>query len=378
MLAKAPVVSQRWVRRATPRLPAEPSGPTEHLPSVTVVICAYTERRWGDLTAAIESVGAQSRPPEQCVLVVDHNPALFSRAVAAFPGVQVIGNRHRRGLAGARNTGIECSRSEVVAFLDDDAVADPKWLEALVAPYADPAINGTGGVARADWVEGRPGWFPGEFDWVVGCSYRGLPETSAPIRNPIGASMSFRRAVFSDVGVFDTEMGRVAAVPLGCEETVVGIRVHQHYGPGTILQVPTASVDHRVGPERANVRYLVRRCFAEGISKAAVARLVGVADASSAEWSYVTSVLPRGVASGLAQFVGGDRSGAARSTVIVLGLSATVLGYGLGRLGLDRVVIRALIGGQTAGRRGSGPVDPSTMGPVTTATRNDRGISAAR
>ena len=200
----------------------------------------------------------------------------------------------------------------------------------------------TGGVALPLWTEGQPKWFPGEFLWVVGCSYLGLPETLSPIRNPIGAAMSFRRSVFEEVGLFDIEMGRVAGVPLGCEETVLGIQVLQHCGEGAILHVPTAVVDHRVGAERTNLGYFLRRCFAEGLSKAAVARRVGRIDGSSTERRYATETLPRGVANGAVRFARGDSSGLLRSAVIIVGLLLTAAGYGIGSLGLSAFLSRSL------------------------------------
>ena len=111
------------------------------------------------------------------------------------------------------------ARGDVVAFLDDDAEADPGWLEELLAQYDDPHVAGAGGRAMAVWPQRRPRWFPPEFDWVVGCSYTGLPETVSPVRNLIGAAMSFRRTIFDQLGSFDTEMGRLGVLPLGCEET---------------------------------------------------------------------------------------------------------------------------------------------------------------
>ncbi len=265
------------------------------------------------------------------------------RALDAFSDIEVVENTETQGLSGARNSGISHSTGDIVAFLDDDAAAQPEWLEELVRPYVNPSIRGTGGVVRADWVGGRPGWFPSEFEWVVGCSYRGLPESIAPIRNPIGAGMSFHRTVFSDVGHFDTEMGRTAAAPLGCEETVLGILVRRQYGREAIVQVPSAIVDHKVGAERATVRYLMRRCFAEGISKAAVAERIGRGDASSSELQYVRSILPSGIAGGVARWVQGDVDGLKAAGLIVLGTSCTVFGYAAGRVGLGGHATRWMV-----------------------------------
>jgi len=326
---------------AGPVAPA-PSPPTA--PSVAVVICAYTEARWEELVAAVDSIKTQTVPVSQCVVVIDHNTSLFHRSLAHLEGVEVTENAEKQGLAGARNTGVAMCHCDVVAFLDDDAVAASDWIEHLVRPYEDRAIQGTGGFARPNWVGGEPGWFPEEFYWVVGCSYRGLPESVGPVRNPIGAAMSFRTSVFDRVGGFDTDMGRFGSVPLGCEETVMGIRVSQHFGAGTILHVPDAIVDHKVGAERSNLRYFVRRCFAEGISKAAVAARVGRSDGSSAERRYVTSVLPHGVVAGVSRAARGDTVGLTTALAILLGLGATVVGYAIGMMGLSQRVTTWLVG----------------------------------
>ena len=75
------------------------------------------------------------------------------------------------------------------------------------------------------WPERRPRWLPPEFDWVVGCSYRGLPETVSVVRNPIGASMSLRTSLALEAGGFDDAVGRVGTSPRGCEETELAIRL---------------------------------------------------------------------------------------------------------------------------------------------------------
>src|SRR5439155_542168 len=77
----------------------------------------------------------------------------------------------------ARTTGIDrADRGDVIAFLDDDAVAEPDWLETMLRAYGDGSVMAVGGRIEPLWAAGRPGWFPPEFDWVVGCTYVGLPE----------------------------------------------------------------------------------------------------------------------------------------------------------------------------------------------------------
>ncbi len=301
--------------------------------TVTVVICAFTERRWDLLTNAVESLRLQQRPPEQIVVVIDHNPELLERAHSVLGRVaDVFASDGPQGLSGARNTGVRHARGDVVAFLDDDAEADPRWLEQLLVHYA-PDIAGTGGVAMPAWPGGnRPSWFPPEFDWVVGCSYVGLPDVVTPLRNLIGTAMSFRLSVFDVAGFFDTGMGRVGSLPLGCEETEFAIRLRRSLYGSQLLHVPSAVVLHHVSPERATGAYFVRRCYAEGISKALTARLAGAEQALSTERTYVRSTLPLGVLHGVKSGARGDVSGLARALMIGVGLLVTAAGFVAGRM----------------------------------------------
>ena len=185
----------------------------------SIVVCVYTEKRLSQIRAALDSISRQTVPPWQVIVVVDHNPALYDLLAAEYPDHEVISNKFERGLSGARNTGIEQAAGDVVVFLDDDARAQPQWLETLLASYHDASVLGVGGVVLPDWSSpGRPAWLPEEFLWVVGCSYRGQPEVRAEVRNPIGANMSFRRSAFERAGFFNSWVGRTAlsSRPLGC------------------------------------------------------------------------------------------------------------------------------------------------------------------
>ena len=298
----------------------------------SVVVCAYTEKRWAEIVAAVESLQAQTLPPREVILVIDHNPALAERACGELPGVTTVENQGRRGLSDARNCGLAVARGDVVAFLDDDAVADPEWLSLLAEGYLDPAVVAVGGYADPQWAGGRPRWFPEEFDWVVGCTYRGMPETMSPVRNLIGCNMSFRREVVEELGGFTAGIGRLGTRPVGCEETELCIRIAQRRPGAVILFDPRAIVRHGVPASRGTWAYFRSRCYAEGLSKAAVSSLVGASHGLSDERRYATMTLPRGILGGLASGVRGDLAGFGRAGAIVAGVSIATVGYGLGRL----------------------------------------------
>jgi glycosyltransferase involved in cell wall biosynthesis len=300
-------------------------------PTVSVVICAYTEDRWDDVLAAVRSVQEQSLAARETILVVDHNRRLFERLSGELQGVRVVENQQERGLSGGKNTGVALSRGSVIAFLDDDAVAEPDWLKFMVDAYTGPDIVGVGGMTLPRWETGRPRWFPEEFDWVVGCTYVG--REPGPVRNLLGGNASFRREVF-DVGGFPTGIGRTAldSRPLGGEETEFCIRVTQQLPGSVFLYEPRSVIHHWAPVARERFSYFRSRCYAEGLSKALVAGSVGAADALSAEREYTRSALRRGVARGVRQGLRGDRSGWQRAGAIVVGLGAAAWGYGVGRL----------------------------------------------
>ncbi|MDH4366398.1 MAG: glycosyltransferase, partial [Acidimicrobiia bacterium] len=241
--------------------------------TVSVVICAHTFDRFDDIQAAVASVRAQTRPTDEVLLVIDHNDELLN--ALSDIDAKVVPNTGPKGLSGGRNTGTDLASGDVVAYLDDDAVACPDWLAHLVAPFEeDPRVVAVGGWAHPAWDTAAPAWFPAEFYWVLGCSHRGLPTSRARVRNVIGCNMAYRRRAVIDAGGFDTGLGRTADRPLGCEETELCIRLHQLDPRAVLLLEPRAEITHRVPEGRTRWRYFVSRCRAEGNSKAHVSSLV--------------------------------------------------------------------------------------------------------
>ncbi|OLE22454.1 MAG: hypothetical protein AUG44_24790 [Actinobacteria bacterium 13_1_20CM_3_71_11] len=293
-------------------------------------------RRWDDLTEAVGSVLAQLRTGDECLLVIDYNDELLARASAEFArydAVRVVANAQTKGLSGARNTAIAGSRGGVVAFLDDDAVAGPTWLGEVLAALGETDVLAVGTAALPRWPDGRrPAWFPPEFDWVVGCSYGGLPTERADVRNVIGAAMAFRRVAFELAGTFSDLVGRVGTTPTGCEETELCIRLRVAKADARIVYLPDVAVSHHVTADRLRVSYFLRRCLGEGLSKARVSRLVGADAGLSSERSYVSGVLPRALRRELGRALRGRLAGLGAAALIVTGVACAGLGYLRGRV----------------------------------------------
>jgi cellulose synthase/poly-beta-1,6-N-acetylglucosamine synthase-like glycosyltransferase len=285
---------------------------------IAVVVCAHDERRWDSLRLSLDSLQRQSLGPPETVVVIDHNSALLGRAEKEL-GVKVVPNTDRRGLGGARNSGIAATTAPVVAFLDDDAVALPDWLRLVAAEYESPDVAGVGGSIQPLWEDGRPGWFPPEFDWVVGCTFKGMPEVRGEVRNVHGCNMSFRRSVLDELGGF--------RLGYGCDETELCIRIHQRWAEKTIVYLPEASVFHHVPPDRARVGRFLSRCYFEGGSKAVVAHLVGRSEGLAAERRYTRSVVPAAAARGFRELGSGNPAGGARACLILAGVAWATAGY---------------------------------------------------
>lgn len=303
--------------------------------SVAVIVCAYTSDRIDDLTASLDAIHAQSRTPDEIVCVIDHNDPLRERVKRlacerGWHGLSVIANTSTQGLSGARNVGVAATRSEIVVFIDDDATADSNWLRELIIPFTDTDVAGAGGRIEPAWPGQRPSWFPAHLDWAIGCSIPTLPAEGGPIRNMYGASAAFRRSALESAGRFPTELGRVGANGAGCEETEVCIRIRQQSPVSSIVYVPTSLVAHRVTTERASIRYVLRRCLAEGRSKARLARRVGAQDATGDERGYAIVIL-RSVAQDLATSFRRP-SQLVRAAVLVGGLGSASLGYAFERV----------------------------------------------
>jgi glucosyl-dolichyl phosphate glucuronosyltransferase len=292
--------------------------------AVSIVIPTHSEKRWHQLVRTVASARAQFHQVAEVVVVVDHNPQLYRRVRRDLGGVTVLENLYTQGVSGTRNTGAFHTSTPLIAFLDDDTVAEPYWLARLVEPFTDPAVVGAGGGINPDWARQRPRWMPEEFLWAVGGSYAGMPTTTAPIRNVWSASMIVRREAFLKVGGFRTGFGKLGDQNRP-EDTELCLRMSAA-GGGHWMYVPGAVIRHEVPADRSTFGFFLRRCYAEGRGKVQMAGLNSSTDSLGAERDYLRS-LPRAVIRDIAAASRGRCvSHALRAGSVVAGVAAAGFG----------------------------------------------------
>jgi GT2 family glycosyltransferase len=277
------------------------------------------------LISTLESVDQQSLRPDSVVVAVDHSPELASSIRAARPDVQVVLNDGpHRGASATRNAGVSATDTEVVAFLDDDEVADPDWLRLLIEPFEDPGVIGTGGAYIPRWEGARPAWFPDEFAWVVGGAHAGLPEIPTPVRNVWSGNMAVRAAVFRSVGGFTETFGKVDRRSRP-EDTDLCVRMAA--AGGTWMYLPDAKIYHHVPRDRSTFRFFVMRAYAEGRGKIDLQSAHGDSPVLAEEWAFVTKIVPRGMWRNSVDAL----AACARVAALTIGLAAAGVGAAVSR-----------------------------------------------
>jgi GT2 family glycosyltransferase len=219
------------------------------------VIATY--KRPEHVRTCLEHIERQTRRPDE-VVVVDSSPDRRTAGIVEdFPGVRYLRNEAGPGtLPTSRAIGVASTTAEVIAFIDDDAYAEPAWLEELVARYTDPAVGAVGGRAR----NGQPG----EESEGIGEIGRLLPNghltgffAADPGRDLvvdhfIGANFSVRRDALERIG------GIHEWYPGTClrEEADMALRLGR--AGYRIVFTPEAAVDHVAGPYAKGRRFDLR------------------------------------------------------------------------------------------------------------------------
>jgi GT2 family glycosyltransferase len=314
--------------------------------TVSVVIPAYSLDRWPLTRKAVESIRTQSRPVTEVVVCIDHNEELLELASREWKRtsgtpVRVLPNRHhahlegravhakahgenrRFGAGSARNTAAETVTADIVAFMDDDAWAENDWIERLVATYEQTDAVAVGGPPLPDYEGQRPAWYPDDFDWVFGCAYAGLPNTTAPVRRLIGANMSVRNAALQAIGGFHV---------YEFDDLDLCMRIAGRYGEDRIYYEPRAKVHHYVPRQRVTWRYFWRRCYFVNREKVRAFRGMGNAANLAAEREFISRSARRRIRDAARGLRRRDTAALKSLGAMLLGVALAAAGHLRGRL----------------------------------------------
>ena len=293
--------------------------------TVSVVIATHTLDRWELLVDAVTSALAQSQPPQEVIVAVDHNPELAEAARDRFADdpVTVVDSRYPGRSGSTKNSGLEVTKGDLVVFIDDDVSAPSDLLARLLHIYAtSPETQAIGVNAVPRFESERPRWLPYEFDWAFGCSYRGLPTRRGPMGRMIGSCMSARREALFAVAGFHADHH---------DDLDISHRIISRYGYDSLVFEPGIEVRHFVPDERVKFRYFAQRVFETNRDKVRVMRDLADGGNHRSDVSFVARFLLRY----LPGYLLSPRSGGwARAAAGLTAVALAALGNALGRLDL--------------------------------------------
>ncbi len=248
-------------------------------PQISAIICTHNRDMY--LGAAIDSLLAQEATALE-VIVVDNGSTDRTREVVelkSHPRLKYV-FEPVLGLSVARNTGAKASRGEIIAYLDDDAVASDRWLQVLSTAYANnEKLAIAGGKVTLLWPEGiqAPSWLSPGLAGNLGAYDLGnqMLLIDRPGLTPRGLNYSLRRSFLAEIGGFDPQLGRVGKNLLSNEELQMTELALQ--AGWQVAYLPDALVAHNVSPERLNRSWFLRRGWWQGISEYQREQIAGLA-----------------------------------------------------------------------------------------------------
>ena len=236
-------------------------------PHISVIVC--TRDRQLELVRCLQALSGQSYPAFD-ILVVDNGSADGIADRCRALGVPCI-REPIAGLTRARNLGARAAHGDIVAYIDDDAVAEPGWLAALAAEFADPQVAGVAGrtrymIAPADSFaisdDDAPGNAPrprlvvdrSTPDWFTRACFGGIGD---------GNTMAFRRQALTATVRFDERIGRGRAIDGGDEHIAFMSLIADGY---RVVHAPAAVVRHPAPATAAGRRAKRRRDLQSSVS----------------------------------------------------------------------------------------------------------------
>jgi GT2 family glycosyltransferase len=260
---------------------------------VSVIVCAYSLDRYHYLLQTVQSLRDQVFPITEIVVVIDKNVSLHRQMLSDaklhnWSNVKLIFNEELKGVSYARNVGITETNGDIVALIDDDAMADPTWTQTMVASFADDeSIGAVTGSIVPRW-ESDGSWLPKELYWMISCSHI-MATTTHEVERSFGTNMAFRRAVLDQIGLFNERLGLQGKKWIGGEDTELAWRVKQ--AGFKILCNPDVKVLHAIPAKRLEFNALLQRAYVGGVSEGHMIRVTGHRVSPHTRRKYLSTLL---------------------------------------------------------------------------------------
>lgn len=234
-------------------------------PLVSVVICTYNRADY--LKKCLDSMLDQTYDNFEVIVVngpsTDNTEAILKK----YP-FKVIQQKEKSGLSAARNLGIGEVKGVIIAFIDDDGIADENWLDELTKLYTTEDVVSVGGKIAPIWLSEKPEWYTDQLGSSLSLLDLGqnIEQMTFP-HCPYGCNMSFRKSIFEEVGCFDVSFGRYLSKNLlSLDEVDLYKRINEK-GYKTIYN-PKAIVYHQIDAARLTKAWFKKRFYWGGISHA--------------------------------------------------------------------------------------------------------------
>ena len=238
---------------------------------------------------------AQTHSEMEVIIAVDGSAELHKTVSDHYTGNRAVKTtllKESTGVSGARNAGIAIAKGDVIAFTDDDAVAEKEWIENLLNAYNEYDAVAVGGKILPIWLGAKPDYLPEELYWLAAITHEGFAEEKiVEVRNTFGPNMSFKKEVFQKAGLFNQNLGfaRKGLTYIQAEEPEFALRMKRELGKGVVYN-PKAIVYHKIPPSKVKVGVLLKRAYYQGYSKALLRRLNISTDSVATERSYLKAL----------------------------------------------------------------------------------------
>jgi len=176
-------------------------------------------------------------------------------------------NEDKQGLSFARNRGIKESNGELIAFIDDDAIACKDYCENIISFFEnDEETQAIGGKITPEYENNKPVWMSKYLlPLVAGLDMGDKIKEFRFSKFPIGANMAFRKSVFEKYGFFNESLGRIGSKLEGGEEKDMIFRLKKDNQK--IKYVPQVHVYHFIPDKRLQQDYIKSQAIGVGTSE---------------------------------------------------------------------------------------------------------------